>query len=442
MSAASSLASAAGPTLALGLPTVGTPTSTAEASALVRDAAAAGTRLRLVGRGRWLDAGHPVRADGVLALAALDGVVDHVPGDLTLTARAGTPLAEIARVAAAERQFLALDPFGAADGTLGATVATASAGPLAHAFGTPRSNVLGVEFVTGTGEVVRAGGRVVKNVAGFDLVRLATGAWGTLGVLTEVSVRLRALPEVDVTVAVALPAAAAAAAGAGAHGAVAALDAWLARLRRAPLAAWALELVNGPLAEALRVADRPVLLARLAGNAPAVAAQRATLAALGEVTDLPADLWRRLAACEPPVAAVARLSARPTRLATLCAELFSPAARAFGLLAHASPSRGVVRFVLPGAQGFGMPSAAPGRRPGAAGDAAAVDPPPTCIVERLPAALWASVAAPWRTPRAVDALARGARRAFDPAGILNAGILGDESAPHPAAPRPQRDTSP
>src|SRR5205823_7546559 len=90
---------------------------------------------------------------------------------------------------------LALDPLGAPDGSLGATVASASAGPLAHAFGTPRDNVLGLTFIDGTGAVVRAGGRVVKNVAGFDLVRLLTGSWGTLGVITELTLRLRARPE-------------------------------------------------------------------------------------------------------------------------------------------------------------------------------------------------------------------------------------------------------
>ena len=74
-----------------------------------------------------------------------------MPGDLTLTARAGTSLAEIARVTGAERQFLALDPFGDARGTIGATIATASAGPLAHAFGTPRDMVLGLEASTGDG---------------------------------------------------------------------------------------------------------------------------------------------------------------------------------------------------------------------------------------------------------------------------------------------------
>src|SRR5439155_9619738 len=102
------------------------------------------------------------------------GIVEYVPGDLTLTARAGTTLAEIRDATAAEQQWLALDPHGSDDGTIGATVATASAGPLATAFGTPRDLVLGVEFLTGGGALARGGGRVVKNVAGFDLVRLLT----------------------------------------------------------------------------------------------------------------------------------------------------------------------------------------------------------------------------------------------------------------------------
>jgi glycolate oxidase FAD binding subunit len=392
------------------LPAIGAPRDEREASAVVREAAARGTRLRLVGRGTWLDAGRPVRADAALHLSELRGIVDYVPGDLTLTARAGTPLADIARVTAAEGQLLALDPFGDAMGTIGATVATASGGPLAHAFGGPRDNVLGLAFVTGTGDVVRAGGRVVKNVAGFDLVRLLTGAWGTLGAITEVSVRLRARPELDVTVAVTLPAA------------TRELAPWLERLRAAPLSAWALELVNAPLATLLGLGDRALVLARLAGNAPAVAAQRATLAALGDLAEAPADVWERLRACEPADAAVARLSARPTRLAALCAELFAPAARAFGLMAHATVTRGVVRFVLPGAEGFGMPRAPQG------------DPPARRIVERLPATLWQSPVADWGAPPADDALSRRVRAAFDPHGILNVGALGapDDASAAPA----------
>ena len=364
----------------------------------VRDAAARGERLRISGAGTWLDAGRPVDADATLSVADHAGIVDYVPGDLTLTALPGTPLDTIARATATERQLLAADPFGDPRGTLGATVATASAGPLAHAFGTPRDNVIGVQLVDGAGHVVRAGGRVVKNVAGFDITRLVTGAWGTLGVLTEISVRLRPAPERDLTVAVPMP-----------NGA--ALAPWLGRLRAAPLTAWALELVNGPLAEALGLGRRALLLARLAGNEPLVQAQRRALQSLGDVAEAPGDVWARLGAIEPATAAVARVSARPSRLASLCVVPFSAAAAAVGLLAHASVARGIVRFILPGDSGFGLPDFPPG------------DDRPTLVVERLPPALWRSHGerlAPARTP---DRLTLGVRRAFDPHGILNPGIL-------------------
>src|SRR5688500_2127578 len=116
--------------------------------------------------------------------------------------------------------------------------------------GLPRDTVLGVEFETGTGDVVRGGGRVVKNVAGFDLTRLMVGAWGTLGIITEVSVRLRGLPERDVTVAVSVPAG---------HAQLADL---LARLRTAPIAPIALELIDGTLARQLGIGAESTLLAR------------------------------------------------------------------------------------------------------------------------------------------------------------------------------------
>jgi len=178
--------------------------ATQDVADAVKDAAARRTPLRVVGRGHWLDAGAPASPATPLALDALSGIVAYTPGDLTLTVRAGTTLSDIAAVTAEHGQWLALDPFGTDDGTIGATIATASAGPLAHAFGTPRDAALGLEVVTGDGSIIRTGGRVVKNVAGFDLTRLFTGSWGTLGVITEVTVRLRARPDVDETWVVAL----------------------------------------------------------------------------------------------------------------------------------------------------------------------------------------------------------------------------------------------
>lgn len=392
------------------LPPIGAPTEPAEVAALVAEAATRGVRLRLVGRGTWLDAGAPVAADAVLPLGGVTGVVEYVPGDLTLTALAGTSLAELTRLTAAEGQMLALDPFGDAAGTLGATVATGSTGPLAHAFGPPRDQVIGLAFIDGAGRLVRAGGRVVKNVAGFDLVRLLTGAWGTLGALVEVSVRLRPRPEVERTVVVAAPG--------GAR-----FAAWLQALPGAvlalPPALWALELVNGALAERLGVHDRPVLLARLAGNAGLVEAGARALAALGDPAPASADVWHRLQACEPRTAIVARRSVRPSRLGVIAAEPFSRAADAVGLLAHATPSRGIVRLVLPGERGFGLPR----------WDAPPSDggPPPVTVVERAPPALRPVHAAWLGLPRAHEPLARRVRAAFDPAGILNPGILGPDT---------------
>ena len=173
--------------------------STERVTAAIRDCLASGTALRISGRGTWLDAGRPVRAGNALSLAEDAGVVSYVPGDLTLTVRAGTTLSEIAGITSERDQWLPLDPYGDPDGTIGATLATASAGPLASSFGSPRDLLLGLEFVNGRGETVRAGGKVVKNVAGFDLSRLLTGSWGTLGVITEVTLRLYARPAADRT---------------------------------------------------------------------------------------------------------------------------------------------------------------------------------------------------------------------------------------------------
>ena len=367
--------------------------STALVQDRVRARSTAGAPLRIAGTGNWLDAGRPVRGAATLSLASDDAIVEYVPGDLTLTARAGASLAGISRATGAEGQWLALDPFGASTGTLGATVATGSAGPLAHTFGTPRDTVLGLEVVTGAGEIVRAGGRVVKNVAGFDLTRLFTGAWGTLAVITEVTVRLRARPERDETIALALPS-------------DDDIDAWLAKLLILPFSPLALEMVNGPLARALDAGDRPLLLARLGGNDDSVRAQRQLIGALGDTAPVPTSIWRALAEIEPSGAAVARVSAPPSRLRALWSRL----AGDDGALVHATVGRGIVRTIRPSS--------------GAAAVATWFERIERCegthIFERLPADSWSAVPS-----RVNDPLSRAVRDAFDPARILNRGILGE-----------------
>jgi glycolate oxidase FAD binding subunit len=358
-----------------------------------------------------------------MELSALSGITEYEPGDLTLTARAGTPLSEIESATRANGQFLALDPFGAPDGTIGATIATGSYGPLGHAFGGPRDAAIGLEFVTGDGALVRGGGRVVKNVAGFDLVRLIIGSWGTLGVVTDVSVRLRALPIADETLALAVP------------DAPDALAAHLAALRAAPLTPWAAELVNASLAHDLGLDARSTLLLRLAGNGDSVAAQQIAANALGDCATAASSIWSALsgfenvqvprvarddslgqgalpnavvpsAARDPHAQAVVRLSARPSQLARVWTHALTLAAACDGR-AHATVGRGVARVQLLGA---------------VESLRAALSTPfdGKLSYEQLPSSLWADLA----PPVANDRLSRSLRAKFDPAGVLNPGILG------------------
>lgn len=362
----------------------------------VRDAARSGGAVRIAGRGTWLDAGRPVEPTETLSLAGHSGVVEYEPGDFTLTARAGTTLEELAQATLSHRQFLPLDPYGDASGTLGATVATAASGPLAHAFGTPRDNVIGLEVVTGDGSIVQSGGRVVKNVAGFDLTRLFTGSWGTLGAITEVSVRLRALPAVDETVAMSIddrP---------GASGA------FVRALRGASIAPFSLELLDARAASTLSIGTTPTLLVRLGGNGASVRAQRDVLARLGPLRPVDPSVWRTMRAIEPKDAIVARLSSLPSRMASVWEEARVATSGVEDALLIASIGRSIVRTIVP-ANGVDAARAIAGCEA-------------TVIFERLPAALWAELA----PSPARDRLSRGVKERFDPSHVLNPGILGEE----------------
>lgn len=133
----------------------------------------------------------------VLSTRRLAGVEDYQPADLTVAARAGTSLGALAKTLAGKGQWIPVDPPFAPLKTLGGLVATGSAGALGMAYGSPRDHVLGLTAVTGDGRVLRLGGRVMKNVAGFDLVKLMVGSRGTLGVVTSATLRLFPQPAED-----------------------------------------------------------------------------------------------------------------------------------------------------------------------------------------------------------------------------------------------------
>jgi glycolate oxidase FAD binding subunit len=373
--------------------TIASVATAAEVRDRVMEARANGTPLRVVGAGTWLDAGQPVRATHTISTSELSGIVDYVPGDLTLTARAGTTLAEIHAATGAHNQWLALDPFGSDDSTIGAVAATASAGPLATAFGTPRDLVLGVEFVTGEGVIARGGGKVVKNVAGFDLTRLLIGSWGTLGVITELSLRLHARPESEATIAV--------------HGVDAELPGRLRTLlRRLPFKPFACEVLNAPMAAAAIGERTTTALVRLGGNVDEVAFQRSSFQELGDVRQVANDVWHRLRRAEPADAYVVRLSNLPSEID----HTWKQALELGGALLHASVARGIVRCIIPPSDEGIM--ALRGR---------AATRPDSWIGERLPPDAWA-------LSRGMTPLAARVKQAFDPSNILNPGILGSTGA--------------
>ncbi len=175
------------------------PASEAELSDIIQDAQAL-----LIQGGGTRRIGHAVGE--VLDTSALSGVDLYEPGALTLVARAGTPLADIEALLATEHQRLAFEvpDFRVLLGrngvsTIGGVVAANASGPRRVQVGACRDALLGVRFVDGTGAVIKNGGRVMKNVTGYDLVKLMAGAQGALGVLTEASFKVQAVPEAEVT---------------------------------------------------------------------------------------------------------------------------------------------------------------------------------------------------------------------------------------------------
>jgi glycolate oxidase FAD binding subunit len=170
------------------------PASTDEVAEVLRVAGHHDLAVLPRGSGSKLDwGGSPDRADVLLDTAGITGVVEHAAGDLVVVVRAGTPVRELQDVVGRAGQQLALDvPFGSA--TVGGTLAAATSGPRRLLYGTARDLLIGITFVRGDGVVAKAGGRVVKNVAGYDFGKLLTGSWGTLGVITEAVFRLHPVP--------------------------------------------------------------------------------------------------------------------------------------------------------------------------------------------------------------------------------------------------------
>jgi glycolate oxidase FAD binding subunit len=333
-----------------------------------------------------------------VSVAALDAISEFNPADLVVSVGAGIPLDRLAAQLAAHGAWLALDPPGPPSRTVGGILAAGGAGPLSARYGPARDQVLGLTVVAGDDTVLRLGGRVVKNVAGFDLAKLVVGSYGAFGVIAEAHLRLRALPRADRTAVWTGTAAT------------------VARIAAAALAAGAapgaLEVVAPPLAEALGWAAGAewALAARALGAGAAVdeeleaiASAAAVPAALGRDGDEAWAGWR-LAVGRWPV--VLRLGAEPARWP----DAVALAERHLGTLLGASVTvpRGTVRV--------GVPRCTSETVQALRGEAARHQWPVT--VERADAATRAAVGIWGALPPAVADLARALEDRFDPAHAL------------------------
>jgi glycolate oxidase subunit GlcD len=217
------------------------------------------------GAAGWLDVGNPLRrTDLILTMRRMKKIIRHEPADLVATAEAGTTLVEFQKQLASAGQWLPIDPPDDGRATLGGVVATGLGGAQAFGYGLPRSFVIGMRIVLADGRSIKAGGNVVKNVAGYDLCKLFTGSYGTLGLITELTFKLRPLPLETRTII--------------ATGSLASLLAAGRAVILGSLFPVAVELLSPRMAEHLKVGERQsdcALLVRFAGASRSVVSQTA-----------------------------------------------------------------------------------------------------------------------------------------------------------------------
>ena len=179
------------------------PRTQAELAAVMAMADQQQWRVVICGQGSKIQwGGFTDRIDLVVSTRWLNRVVAHATGDLTVTVEAGLSLAALQKQLSQYQQFVALDPAYPQTATIGGLIATRDSGSLRHRYGSLRDMCLGTTFVRADGQLAKAGGRVVKNVAGYDLMKLLTGSYGTLGVISEVTLRLYPVPEAATTILV------------------------------------------------------------------------------------------------------------------------------------------------------------------------------------------------------------------------------------------------
>jgi glycolate oxidase FAD binding subunit len=397
------------------------PRDAKDVEAAVQWALAGGKALEVVGHGSKRAIGRPAQTDLTLDLSGLSGVTLYEPEELVLSARAGTPLAEIEALVAAKGQQLAFEPMDygpvlggeGGRGTIGGALAANLSGPRRIKAGAARDHFLGLSAVSGRGESFKSGGRVVKNVTGYDLCKLMAGSWGTLAAMTEVTIKVLPAPETEETILVR---------GLDLTRAVAAMTAAMGSpcdvSGAAHLPAGAAARIPGEVAGA----GGAVTAFRLEGFVPSVAHRKGVLAALmkpfGDVatvgTAVSRALWRAIRDVTPFAASrdarpLWRLSTAPARGAELGA-MIDRLGAAEMLLDWAG---GLIWVALAASDDAGATLVR--RAVAAAGGHA------TLI--RAGAALRAAAEVFAPQDAAVAALTKRVKESFDPKGVLNPGRM-------------------
>jgi glycolate oxidase FAD binding subunit len=256
-----------------------TPTTTDELSELVTVAHEAKTPLLIAGNHSKLDWGGVVTgATAIVSTQKLDRLIAHAVGDLTVTVETGMTFDRLQTTLAAAGQFLPLDPAYPDRATVGGIIATADTGSLRHRYGGVRDLLLGISFVRADGKIAKAGGRVVKNVAGYDMMKLFTGAYGTLGILSEVTLRVYPLPVASGTVIL--------------TGAVDRLAEVVKILLASTLTPIAVDVISTPFSQQLEISNTPSLVVKFATVPESIAQQSGQLLTIGKGLGLKGGMWQ------------------------------------------------------------------------------------------------------------------------------------------------------
>ncbi|NJM96095.1 MAG: FAD-binding oxidoreductase [Phormidesmis sp. RL_2_1] len=265
-------------------------------------------RVLPTGQGTKLSWGGTAEAiDLVVSTARLNRVIEHAVGDFTVTVEPGVQVAELRRILAEQRQFLAIDPAFDERATIGGVVATADTGSLRQRYGGLRDMLIGVQFVRYDGEQARAGGRVVKNVAGYDLMKLLTGAYGSLGILSELTFRLYPIQASSRTLVL--------------SGEAKAIEAATAQVRLSGLTPVALDVVMQTSAAAQQQARHLALIARFQGIEAGLAEQTARLKKIATTHSLScqqldgeadSQFWQQVADEIKPYTVLCKVGLRPS----------------------------------------------------------------------------------------------------------------------------------